>query len=574
VTDLTDLWVEQYLAQRSGSVKRNREIENVLEQMMVVYRAARVPPESFSRSTDFLLRWAQARKWASRPDKGARFELICLRGFTDWLFRTGRTDDNVYHYVRPIDEAALRGDIPRLSLCHNLQRDIAHFRPTLVLKDRTFQITAIQAAHSWNLHLNVSLAGQDCVEVNEDTLLSWTGKVCAQAPSLRRAGFMLKGLEAFLNYLVDHQKMEGNLATDLLRKDVRRSPQRIAKIVASAGTCEVAVIKARLGSLDRFRSGLKGDFLRCLDHLKAQKLVVPPYAQSLGRFDRVLLHYGIERAEDITAEAIEHFLSENGAAPATRNQRLVRIRRFFQFLVRQGRELSVPWEQWRRVTVPTFRPHIYSLKEISSLLELSKKQNERVRDPILWLGVELVLYLCYAAGLRLSEPLSLRVRDVQLDRDLLFIARTKFHKQRWIPYEKATAQRLREYSRQRSFLFPERSHPEEPFFLNGAGLPLLKPRVGKLFRKLVDQEMQITTRGTRSPRIHDLRHSFAVHRLYKWYSDGADVQNKLPLLSAYMGHVHIRHTEVYLHLAEDLLRQAGRGFERTFQNVIGERTGQ
>jgi integrase/recombinase XerD len=62
--------------------------------------------------------------------------------------------------------------------------------------------------------------------------------------------------------------------------------------------------------------------------------------------------------------------------------------------------------------------------------------------------------------------------------------------------------------------------------------------------------------------LHDLRHSFAVHRLTSWYRQGADVQKLLPQLSVYLGHVCIRHTQVYLSMTPELLHEAGRRFEQ------------
>jgi integrase len=67
--------------------------------------------------------------------------------------------------------------------------------------------------------------------------------------------------------------------------------------------------------------------------------------------------------------------------------------------------------------------------------------------------------------------------------------------------------------------------------------------------------------GRYQPRIHDLRHTFAVHRLTSWYRQGADVQKLLPLLSVYLGHVHIRATQVYLSMTPELLEEAGNRFE-------------
>jgi integrase len=67
--------------------------------------------------------------------------------------------------------------------------------------------------------------------------------------------------------------------------------------------------------------------------------------------------------------------------------------------------------------------------------------------------------------------------------------------------------------------------------------------------------------ASKQPRLHDLRHTFAVHRLTSWYRQGCDVQALLPVLSTYMGHVHIRHTQVYLSMTPELLHEANTSFE-------------
>ena len=77
----------------------------------------------------------------------------------------------------------------------------------------------------------------------------------------------------------------------------------------------------------------------------------------------------------------------------------------------------------------------------------------------------------------------------------------------------------------------------------------------------------MTKSGRGGPRLHDLRHAFAVHRLYKWYQEGRDILNKLPLLSTYMGHVNIENTQVYLTITQALLREGDRRFQRGFEAV-------
>ena len=82
------------------------------------------------------------------------------------------------------------------------------------------------------------------------------------------------------------------------------------------------------------------------------------------------------------------------------------------------------------------------------------------------------------------------------------------------------------------------------------------------FRILCDRAGIRRTDTREQPRIHDLRHTFAVHRLTSWYQQGADVQRLLHHLSVYLGHVHLRHTQVYLSMTPELLREASQRFER------------
>ena len=219
------------------------------------------------------------------------------------------------------------------------------------------------------------------------------------------------------------------------------------------------------------------------------------------------------------------------------------------------------------VVVRPFRPHIYTVQELGQILRALHRRSETSRHRVHWLGAEEIVFLLYACGMRMSEPLKLRLQDVDLQERVLFIACTKFYKQRWIPLGAAACRRLAAYLQERNRAWPERCAAGDPFFLNLRGRAYSRPAVGAVFRGVVD-ELGIRSRGTGLPRLHDLRHSCAVHRLYKWYADGADVQNRLPLLTTYLGHAKIVSTQAYLHLTEDLLRQAGRGFQAVFERVV------
>lgn len=170
--------------------------------------------------------------------------------------------------------------------------------------------------------------------------------------------------------------------------------------------------------------------------------------------------------------------------------------------------------------------------------------------------------------MRISEPLGLRICDVNLASGTLFLNCTKFYKQRWVPMGKGAVRRLEAYWKVRQTHFASSTATDQPFFLNSHGRALKRAIVEVEFSKIV-RELAIASRGSRAPRPHDLRHTLAVHKMYQWYTEGKDVQNKLPLLSAYLGHDRLHHTEVYLHLTEDLIRQAGRSFQRSFEDLVG-----
>ena len=111
------------------------------------------------------------------------------------------------------------------------------------------------------------------------------------------------------------------------------------------------------------------------------------------------------------------------------------------------------------------------------------------------------------------------------------------------------------------------NEPEAPLLINLRGKRLNYNTVYGTFRQLLVQAELHSGKGP-GPRIHDLRHTFAVGRLLKWYQDGEDVNARLPWLATYMGHVKIANTMVYLHATAELLEEVGNRFESHYQTTI------
>ena len=109
---------------------------------------------------------------------------------------------------------------------------------------------------------------------------------------------------------------------------------------------------------------------------------------------------------------------------------------------------------------------------------------------------------------------------------------------------------------------------EPTFFINHEGRPYSVDKFSEVFRTLLPAAGIARVPGKHGPRVYDVRHTFALTRVLKWYREGADLQSKLPLLATYMGHVDVLSTQVYLRSTPELLREASSRFERIFGSLI------
>jgi integrase/recombinase XerD len=172
-----------------------------------------------------------------------------------------------------------------------------------------------------------------------------------------------------------------------------------------------------------------------------------------------------------------------------------------------------------------------------------------------------LLLLLYGAALRISEGLSLTLRDVDLSLGILTIRESKFYKTRLVPIGSELIRAMTRYQSRRLREHPAKS--SAPFFVSRMGEPLTRQTAETTFRRLCLSAGVRRHDGARyQPRLHDLRHAAAVHRLVSWYRAGADVQRLLPQLATYLGHIHIVSTQRYLTMTPELLNQASLRFER------------
>jgi len=171
-----------------------------------------------------------------------------------------------------------------------------------------------------------------------------------------------------------------------------------------------------------------------------------------------------------------------------------------------------------------------------------------------------ILRLLYSTGMRVSEAASLLNRDVDLDRRLIVVRKTKNQQQRLIPVNPSLYQVLKQYLDARNRLPVKNTNAKDaPFFISPSGLALNQSRVYAWFRKILKKCGIPHISAGHGPRVHDLRHTCAVHSLMNQVKAGADIYCVLPILSVFLGHRNLSGTECYVRLTQemypDIIRQ-------------------
>ena len=267
----------------------------------------------------------------------------------------------------------------------------------------------------------------------------------------------------------------------------------------------------------------------------------------LADFSRRLDNTG--QATVTISEALAWATEPQDAAPAQWHRRLSVVRGFARYLATLDPACQVPPADL--LVAPSRRPppYIYSAEEIAALIHAAGT----IGSPLPSATMQALISLIAASGLRLGEALALDRADAGLATGVLTVA-GKNDQARMVPLHSSTVSMLAGYARRRDRLCP---HPASPaFFVTSTGQPARQRGVHETFARLVVLAGITTPPGRRRPRIHDLRHTFAVTTLAGWYRDGADVAARLPVLSAYLGHSCPEATYWYLQATPELLALA------------------
>jgi integrase len=277
-------------------------------------------------------------------------------------------------------------------------------------------------------------------------------------------------------------------------------------------------------------------------------------AVALRAFSR---RYSNRILQEITTTEVKQFLDVPQTGPATWRRKYGTLRDFFNYWRCRGKLNTLPMPAATPKYTQTFVPYIYSRRELQLLLAAIPRCQRSVECRISAATLRSLLLFLYGTGMRAGEALRLRMADVDLDARVITIRGTKFYKSRLVPVGRDVVRLLQEY-----LATPGRWNQHyQPLFQSRQHKPLGHGLVNFTFRRLRSLAgVRRSDASSYQPRLHDLRHTFAVHRLTEWYRTGADVQTLLPALSTYLGHVDLHSTQCYLTMTPELLAEANRRF--------------
>lgn len=272
---------------------------------------------------------------------------------------------------------------------------------------------------------------------------------------------------------------------------------------------------------------------------------------------------GDAECDAVTTAQVLAFLAGKGPVTRHRENKNYALAGFWRYAISRGYARCSPLPDNEPRSPLRAPPYIYARDELQRLFDPGNVEisrcGARQLDAVTF---RTLLLLLYGAGLRFSEATGLTLADVDLSEAILTIRDTKFHKSRLVPVGPQLAAMLANYMSVRPS--GGLAQGEATFLLaNRDGTRLASSTVQTAFETLRRiAGVYGAEVGRQIPRLHDLRHSFAVHSLTTWYRQGADVQRLLPVLSTYLGHSDLEGTKVYLSMTPELLRQASLRFAR------------
>ena len=308
-----------------------------------------------------------------------------------------------------------------------------------------------------------------------------------------------------------------------------------------------------------FRSPLANSIAQFLQYKRALRKKFHTEERALQLLDRYLVECSISSVQDVTGEVLnDFFASRTRTRPRSYNHLVGVVRRLFEWMVSQEMLAASPFRAVPRRAVVQLKPHILKHEEVKQILALAGRLADAPNASNRGRIYQLIFSLIYGLGLRVGEISRLKTGHVDFEKNVLIVKETKFSKTRLVPLGPKLANSLKDHIHDSG-----NSASDPVFWFRRKERRAINPcTISQVFRQLALRLQFRAAEGEMAPRLHDLRHSFAVNTLLRWYRDGGNPSQRLLHLSVFMGHVSLESTAVYLTITTDLLHEANHRFHQ------------
>ena len=304
-------------------------------------------------------------------------------------------------------------------------------------------------------------------------------------------------------------------------------------------------------------------------HLELRKSLGFIYKSATYNLDAFDCHLAknFPKCKTISREMVISYLNcINNLKPKTKEQQVGSLRQFCRFMFQFDPNTYIPEKGLTGPATVQIKPHIFTENEIINLIKQTKIL--RGRHTLLPDTYATIISLLWVTGMRIGEVVNLKIEDIDTTNGIIYIKQTKFFKSRLIPLSESSIQAIIQYKRKRAtFCYSE--EPGTPIFFNNRGKPCITATVPREIKALMIKAGIKTIQG-KTPRVHDIRHTFATRWLLDFYQKGKDPTAYLPVLATYMGHTNIANTQVYLHPSIELLNMASKKLQSYTKFFQGE----
>jgi integrase/recombinase XerD len=312
-----------------------------------------------------------------------------------------------------------------------------------------------------------------------------------------------------------------------------------------------------------FTSSFAADLNKFIAHKRAIGYIYETAEWTLKGFDEFCIN-SYPKEHELSRALMLHWAEHRrNESIGTLRHRVTVIRQFGLFMKKVGHMVYI----LPHSTLPTYQryvPYIYSRKELSTLFSCIDSCAYWPSNPIRHIAFPLIFRLLYCCGLRVSETCTMKLSDIDLNTGVLTVRNGKNNKDRIIPLSDNLTLKCRTYCKE----VHSSSKPDTYLFPSRRGQRLSEAAVYGSFRQFLWKAGISHDGKGNGPRLHDLRHTFAVHCLKRWAEAGCDLTACLPVLKTYLGHTQFRYTAYYLRLTADVFPSITKKLEQSFEGLI------